>query len=182
MLNNCIGRVAIAAATLILSTLICPESRACTLYLQTKVYFVPEFSTGAPSMIPHYFFGSDPQTLTPLNYFGTNLSAAVRDVPEAYKAARTYTAFRIASLVGIFGGFGFTVGNMIYQAQKGIQYQERTGKPGSFNPVPFFAGLGFMAGGVVVHFGRHVPIHVAVSAFNRSGIEGKCLYLDAGYY
>jgi hypothetical protein len=155
------------------------EGKNCTLLLKMKVYYAPEFSTGKPSIIPKYFYGSDTLIMSPLNFFGTNLSRTVSEVPKAHASARTYTGFRIASLIAIFGGFGFTVGNMIYQAKIGTDYQNETGNPGSFNPTPFFAGLGVMGGGIVLHFSRHIPLHLSVSAFNKSTNEMKCLYLTS---
>jgi hypothetical protein len=55
-------------------------------------------------------------------------------------------------------------------------------EPGAFNPVPSFVSSGIVAGGVVLHFGRLIPLHVSVSAFNRKGVAGKCRYPDGGYY
>lgn len=79
----------------------------CNLLLKMKIYFTPDFASWSPSIIPKYFYGQDTRTLTPLNCFGTNLAKMVSEVPEARAAARTYTAFRISTLVMVIGGFTF---------------------------------------------------------------------------
>lgn len=152
-----------------------------TLILTTRLYATPNLSAGMPffSLIPKYFYGPNKQDLTPLNFFGTNLLHVVSEVPDAHAAALTHTWFRITSLIGILGGFGFICCNGIYQANKGFAYQEKTGQPGSFNMTPIFIGAGVMGAGLVLHFGRHIPLHLSIAYFNRSTLETKCLYLDS---
>jgi hypothetical protein len=139
------------------------------MYLTTHIeQDVPTFDgTFHPSFSIKYYFGTDKEYLDELSFFGGNLARAVKPVPSAYALMQTYLWSRIGSLAFILGGFGFTVGNFIYQANHGMKEQDATGRPGSFNPTPLYIGLGFVGAGVVLHFSRHIWVHLSVSAYNR---------------
>jgi hypothetical protein len=119
----------------------------------------------------YYSFEYTPDYPIEVNYFGVNLAKEVSQVPPANAYMQTYMWSRIGTLVFIIGGFGFSVCNLIYQANEGSKSQAATGQPASINATPLYVGLGFVGVGIVLHFSRHIWIHLAVNDYNKAAVQ-----------
>ena len=108
-----------------------------------------------------FLFENDLETITEVNFPGTNLAKALRPVPQTRGWMEAYKWSRIASIPCLIAGIGTTLSGLVYALN-----ENPDGRFG--NRVPLIIGLSTLGLSASLEVSRHVWIHIAVGKYNES--------------